>query len=56
MNAVEKLKQVNQNIWFVLIFIFASMFYLIPATLFFTSARNSRIKWIVLAIILVSWD
>lgn len=28
MNAIEKLKQVNQNIWFVLIFIFASMFYL----------------------------
>jgi len=28
MNAIEKLKQVNQNIWFILIFIFASVFYL----------------------------
>jgi len=27
-NAIEKLKQVNQNIWFILIFIFASVFYL----------------------------
>jgi hypothetical protein len=28
MNAFDKLKQVNQNIWFILIFIFASVFYL----------------------------
>ena len=28
MNAIEKLKKVNQNIWFILIFIFASMLYL----------------------------
>jgi 4-amino-4-deoxy-L-arabinose transferase-like glycosyltransferase len=28
MNRIEKLKQVNQNIWFILIFIFASIFYL----------------------------
>jgi len=28
MNAIEKLKQVNQNIWFILIFMFASVFYL----------------------------
>src|SRR5512147_2855803 len=28
MNAYEKLKQVNQNIWFILIFVFASVFYL----------------------------
>jgi len=28
MNAIEKLKKINQNIWFILIFIFASIFYL----------------------------
>ena len=28
MNAIEKIKQVNQNIWFILIFTFASIFYL----------------------------
>ncbi|MEJ2627953.1 MAG: glycosyltransferase family 39 protein [bacterium] len=28
MDAVEKIKRINQNIWFILIFIFASLFYL----------------------------